>query len=576
MNKIRSVLNAAAVAALAACATPGPQTPAPETPADAGPASPSGNYLAALHAQRTRDSTAAAEFALRVLDANPLNFDVMLRAHAASVEAGRMAEAVDLARRIARVNAGQAQAQLTLTIDDIARGDFAAAERRMAAQPLQGFARVVNPLLIAWINVGLERNPAAFDILRSLLDVQGFKQIHDYYAGLIAERAGRFEEAERHYRAALEGEEGVPPRLIEVAGGFYERRGRTAEARQLYQRYRQANPDSPAARAGLARTLVGAPASAPPFFPAPDAKRGAADALFNLAALFRQEATMANALSFGRLGLHLDPDSAMGLLTVAEILNQAGQRDAADALFARVAPDSSYGYVAQLRLAENQQERGNLAGALAALDRLARALPDRIDALTTMGNFLRVAERFPESAAAYGRALERIGAAPERRHWSVFYARGIAFERANNWPEAERHFKRALELQPEQPDVLNYLAYTWVDRNENLIEAERMLRRAVEQRPNSGHIVDSLGWAFFRLGRYEEAVPLLERAVELLPEDPVILDHLGDGYWRVGRRREAEFQWQRALRNKPEAELKAEIEKKLRQGMPPSPHAARR
>lgn len=576
MIGIRAFLTAASILALAACATPGPQAPAPEPLPEAGPASPSGNYLAALHAQRARDSAAAAEFAVRVLEANPLNFDVMLRAHAATVEAGRIEDAIELARRIVRANPGHAPAQLTLTVDDIARGDFAAAERRMAAQPLQGFARVVNPLLIAWINVGLDRNPAAFDILRSLLDVQGFKQLHDYYAGLVAERAGRFDEAERFYRASLEGEDAPPPRLIEVVGGFLERRGRTAEARQLYQRYRQINPDSPVARAGLSRTLAGAPASAPPPFPAPDAKRGAADALFNLAGLFRQEATMANALAFGRLGLHLDPDSALGLLTVAEILDQTGQRDASDALFARVPADSPFAYVAQLRLAENRQERGDLAGALAALEALARAQPDRIDALTTMGNFLRVAERYPESAAAYGRALERIGAAPERRHWSVFYARGIAFERAKNWPEAERHFKRALELQPEQPDVLNYLAYTWVDRNENLVEAERMLRRAVEQRPNSGHIVDSLGWAFFRLGRYEEAVPLLERAVELLPEDPVILDHLGDGYWRVGRRREAEFQWQRALRHKPEAELKIEIEKKLRQGMPPSPHAARR
>jgi tetratricopeptide (TPR) repeat protein len=576
MNRIRAFLTATSLAALAACAAPPPPQATPEPVADAGPASPSGNYLAALHAQRTRDANAAAEFAGRVLEANPLNFEVMVRAHAAMVEAGRMDEAVELARRLTRVNAGNTQAQLTLTIDDIARGDFAAAERRMAALPLQGFARVVNPLLVAWINVGLDRNPAAFDILRSLLDVQGFKQLHDYYAGLIAERIGRFDEAERHYRAALEGEDGAPPRLIEVVGGFLERRGRTAEARQLYQRYRQANPESPVVRAGLSRTLVGAPASAPPPFPVPDARRGAADALFNLAALFRQEATMANALAFGRLGLHLDPDSAMGLLTVAEILDQTGQRDPADALFARVPEASPFGYVAQLRLAENRQERGDLAGALASLERLARAYPDRVDALTTMGNFLRVAERFPESAAAYGRALERIGAQPERRHWTVFYARGIAFERAKNWPEAERHFKRALELQPEQPDVLNYLAYTWVDRNENLVEAERMLRRAVEQRPNSGHIVDSLGWAFFRLGRYEEAVPLLERAVELLPEDPVILDHLGDGYWRVGRQREAGFQWQRALRNKPEPELKIEIEKKLREGMPPSPHAARR
>lgn len=576
MNRIRALSTVAALALLAGCAMTQEAARAPEPEAVLGPASPSGNYLAAMHAQRARDSAAAAEFAGRVLAANPLNFELLSRAHIAMVEAGRFEEAVDLARRIARNSPAQTQAQLTLAIEEIARGDFAAAERRMLAQPLQGYARVVNPMLLAWINAGLERTPPALDILRSLLDVQGFKQLHDYYAGLIAERAGRFEEAERFYRASLESEDGAPPRLIEVVGGFFERRGRTAEARQIYQRYRAVNPDSPVVRAGLARTGLGAPAAPAPALPTPDAKRGAADALFNLAALFRQEATMANALAFGRMGLHLDPDSALGLLTVAEILDQTGQNEQADALFARVPEDSPFGYVARLRLAENRQERGDLPGALAALDRLARAYPDRIDALTTMGNFLRVAERYAESAAAYGRALERIGAAPERRHWSVFYARGIAFERAKNWPEAERHFKRALELQPEQPDVLNYLAYTWVDRGENLIEAERMLRRAVEQRPNSGHIVDSLGWAFFRLGRYEEAVPLLERAVELLPEDAVILDHLGDGYWRVGRRREAAFQWERALRHKPDAELKRDIEKKLRDGMPPSPHAARR
>ncbi|MCA0449991.1 MAG: tetratricopeptide repeat protein, partial [Proteobacteria bacterium] len=370
------------------------------------------------------------------------------------------------------------------------------------------------------------------------------------------------------YRAALEGEDGAPPRLIEIAGGFLERRGRTAEARQLYLRYRQVAPDSPVVLAGLTRTRVGAPPVPAPEFPLRDARKGAADTLFNLAALFRQDATIATAVSFGRLGLHLDPDAALGLMTVAEIVDGMDRRDEADKLFARVPADSPYAYVAQMRRAENMQERGDLNGALAALEKLARENPDRFDALTSMGNFLRNAERFTEAAAAYGRALERVGANPERRHWSIFYVRGIAFERAKNWPEAERHFKRALELFPEQPDVMNYLAYTWVDRGENLVEAERMLRRAVEQRPNSGHIVDSLGWAFYRLGRYEEAVPLLERAAELLPEDPVLLDHLGDGYWRVGRRREASFQWERALRSKPDAELKVELEKKLRDGLP--------
>jgi len=568
MKRIRLLHTVFVLGLLGACATPPEQrAAAPDAPIEPGPATVSGNYLAALHAQRIRDANAAAEFSARVLEANPMNAELLVRTHAALVEAGRIDEALPLATRLVAMSPGQVAAQMTLVADEIARGQFAAAERRMAAMPLQGYSRVVNPLLIAWINVGLDRNPAAFDILRSLLDVQGFKQMHDYYAGLIAERAGRFAEAEGFYRAALEGEDGAPPRLIEIAGGFLERRGRTAEARQLYLRYRQVAPESPVVLAGLNRTRVGAPPVPAPEFPLRDARKGAADALFNLAALFRQDATMATALSFGRLGLHLDPDAGLGLMTVAEIVDGMDQRDEADKLFARVPADSPYSYVAQMRRAENMQERGDLNGALAALEKLARENPDRFDALTTMGNFLRNAERFADAAAAYGRALERIGANPERRHWSVFYVRGIAFERAKNWPEAERHFKRALELFPEQPDVLNYLAYTWVDRGENLVEAERMLRRAVEQRPNSGHIVDSLGWAFYRLGRFEEAVPLLERAAELLPEDPVLLDHLGDGYWRVGRRREASFQWERALRSKPEPELKIEIEKKLRDGL---------
>jgi tetratricopeptide (TPR) repeat protein len=319
------------------------------------------------------------------------------------------------------------------------------------------------------------------------------------------------------------------------------------------------------------------PTRNPPPIPAPNALAGASEALANLAAAFRQDNTISLALGYGRLALFLKDDDSATISTVADILDQLGQRAEADKLYARVDPGSAYGFAARLRLAENMYETGNTDGALRALDKLAGDRPDRIEPLVTMGNMLREKERFAESAAAYGRAIERIGT-PEQRHWSLFYMRGIAFERGKNWPAAERHFKRALELQPDQPDVLNYLAYTWVDKNENIAEAERMLRRAVEQRPNSGQIVDSLGWAYFRLGRYAEAVPLLERAVELVPEDAVILDHLGDAYWRVGRRLEASFQWQRALSNKPEPELKAEIEKKLREGMRPAatPAAATR
>ena len=133
----------------------------------------------------------------------------------------------------------------------------------------------------------------------------------------------------------------------------------------------------------------------------------------------------------------------------------------------------------------------------------------------------------------------------------MFYFRGICYERSKQWPQAEADLKKALQLYPDQPLVLNYLGYSWIDQGVNLDEGMNMIRRAVEQRPDDGYIVNSLGWANFRIGNYDEAVKELERAVELKPDDPTINDHLGDAYWRVGRVLEARFQWSHAKR--PEA-----------------------
>ena len=125
---------------------------------------------------------------------------------------------------------------------------------------------------------------------------------------------------------------------------------------------------------------------------------------------------------------------------------------------------------------------------------------------------------------------------------------GISYERLKEWPTAEKAFLKALDLSPDEPDVLNYLGYTWVDKGLHLEKAQSMLRKAVEARRNNGAIADSLGWAYYKLGKYDEAVELLERAVTLEPSEAVIVEHLGDAYWQVGRKREARFQWNRAMK----------------------------
>jgi len=157
---------------------------------------------------------------------------------------------------------------------------------------------------------------------------------------------------------------------------------------------------------------------------------------------------------------------------------------------------------------------------------------------------------------------------PDRSYWTLFYFRGICFERSKQWPKAEADFKKALELFPEQPMVLNYLGYSWVDKGINLDEAFKMLGRAVDPRATDGYIVDSLGWAHYKLGHYSEAVQELEKAIELKPADPVVNDHLGDAYWRVNRKIEAHFQWNHARDMDPEPEDKPNILKKIESGLP--------
>jgi Flp pilus assembly protein TadD len=169
--------------------------------------------------------------------------------------------------------------------------------------------------------------------------------------------------------------------------------------------------------------------------------------------------------------------------------------------------------------------------------------------------------------------VQRFRAAGLPERWSLFYSRGIALERSGQWKRAEADLLHALELKPDQPLVLNYLGYSWIDRGENLERGLKMVEKAVELRPEDGYIVDSLGWAHYRLGDYPNAVQYLEKAIELVPEDPTINDHLGDAYWQNGRSIEARYQWRRALQFGPQEDEVKPIEAKLESGLAPAARA---
>jgi Flp pilus assembly protein TadD len=297
-----------------------------------------------------------------------------------------------------------------------------------------------------------------------------------------------------------------------------------------------------------------------------------AEALFDAAGSLQQGRAQELALIFGRMAMDLQPDFPLDEVMVADLLQSLGRLQAASDILKGIRPDSSVYWSAQLRIANNYDELDDLDSAAKTIEALARSHPDRAEALVSLGDLYWRHKLWTEAINAYDQAVSLLGS-PRREHWAVFYARGIALERDKQWTRAESDLLKALELQPDEPHVLNYLGYSWIEQGVNLDQARQMIEKAVAQLPNDGYIVDSLGWAFFRAGNFAQAVETLERAVELHPEDAAINDHLGDALWTVGRQDEARFQWRRALVFDPEPELKVEIEKKLEIGLqnPPAP-----
>jgi Flp pilus assembly protein TadD len=223
---------------------------------------------------------------------------------------------------------------------------------------------------------------------------------------------------------------------------------------------------------------------------------------------------------------------------------------------------------AQIQLATNLDAADRSDEAIKILKEVTTEDPKDVEAIMALGNIERGRKKFGDCSTTYSRAIDVTPASGDKNTWVTYYYRGICEERSKQWSKAEADMRKALELQPEQPHVLNYLGYSWIDQGINLDEGMKMIKRAVDQRPDDGYIVDSLGWAYYRIGNYEDAVKNLERAIDLKPEDPTINDHLGDAYWRIGRTLEAKFQWAHARDLKPEPEELPKIEAKIENGLP--------
>lgn len=530
----------------------------------AGPAGAqgiAGAYLSAKQAEARGDVAAAARLYAKSLARDPSNLFLMDRAMTMQIGAGRVAEGIAIARQLEAARPNHHLGVLAVAADMLRADDPAAMRKVLAENP-----PYVGKIMDAWAAFAEGNADEARTLLEAIeaSDENGApgQIIAAYHLGLLAAATGDDAGSETALARAAGLANGGTLRLARLRAGALARMGKADEAAKVIED-RLAGTYGDVGLSSLAEKIRGG--YVPPVL-VTTAKEGAAEVLFGVSGLLARGRNRIIALAYSRLATYLNPKLTEAKLLIARILDQDKQYDLAIAAYAAIPDDAPEALSAWIGKAEAKQAADRIDEAVADMRAAVERFPDALEVHTSMGDMLRRESRFEEASVAYDKAVALIDTI-EPHHWGLLYQRGITFERSKQWIRAEADFRRALELEPDQPDVLNYLGYSLVEMGQKLDEAEKMIEKAVEQRPDDGYIVDSLGWVLYRFGDFERAVEHLERAVELRPVDPVINDHFGDALWMVGRKTEARFQWKRSLSFEPEDDVAKRIRSKLELGL---------
>lgn len=528
-----------------------------------------GAYLAGRVAHLRKNFNVAADYYIKALNDDPDNRELLGRVYVILASKGRISEAAKYAEISLKKGDKNNFTYIIMAVDEMKKGHYD--QVNATINNLDGivYKEFINPLMSAWAYAGLNQPDKALKTLSVLSKEPSFRALYHFHAGMINDYFDRVDEARKNYEVIVNEESlEMSFRSLQVITNFYIRNGEKDKAVKLTQRYGDEKLLVDMLKKLSENVKNADPKNTPKIVNDPNI--GMSEALFSIAATLRQgEAGVDLAHIFICLSIYSNPKYDLAKLLLADILESREMYAEANDVYDEIDENSEAYYSAQVKKASNLVTLQDYAAAELLLKSLALEDGKNYQLMLDLGDVLRIRNKQEEAISYYEDAIKNLDKI-ESQHWILYYALGISYESTDQWKKAERCFRKSLALSQNHYLVLNYLGYSQLKRGKNIEEAFGMIVDAYNQVPNDGHITDSLGWAFYMLGNYDDAVTYLEKASELEPANALISDHLGDAYWNDGRQNEAVFQWKHALIMEDDSgELnKKDVREKLKNGLP--------
>ncbi len=515
-----------------------------------------GHYLIGIHAQSNHDWKTAEKYISKILDKDKNNPALMKRAMIMAMGSGNYDKAIIFAKKIKENEQSDDLASILLTLKYIKNSEYEKALKNIKDNNNEGISILVSPVIKSWAKAG----KGQLDI-DNLITTSG----NLYHSILIAAYLNKLDEWEKKFDKIQKNS--ISSYDLERIADHLVRNNKKDKAYELYEIIIKNSPKyktlikkkiNAVKENNYSKYIKEINITSP--------TQGISFALYDIALMLFQENSDDSARIFNSMALYLTPDMAEAKLLMANIAARNKQIDKAVKYYTSIKEGNNLYTISRRYAADVLSEEKRYEEAINILKEIVDKYQD-INAQIMIGDLLRQDKKYKESIKEYNKAFNMIGKKFPDKYWHLYYSRGISYERLKKWEQAEKDFKKALEYQPNNPYVLNYLGYSWADQNINLEQALEMIEKAAKQAPNDAYIIDSLGWVMYKMGKYKDAIPPLEKAVELSPYDPVINDHLGDAYWRIGRKLEARFQWKRAINYANEDIDIEKVKEKIKNGI---------